>query len=1203
MWSVDSSARISIRLSLSALTVLGAAAMAFTLFAQTTISTGSIHGTVTDPTAAIIRGAKITIKNTDNGRINELTTTSVGTYASGALIPGNYLVRAESNGFASVEMPVVVQVGVTSSGNIRLKLGQEPQVVEVQASELRVNTEQATIQGVLTTQQIEKLPINGGNFLDLAQLEPGVQIQDASNFDPTKGGFTGISLGGRSGRTTRIELDGLDISDETVGTTLTNVSSSSIQEFGISQSALDLSTELTSSGAVNVVARSGTNTAHGEAFYFFRDRTLAASFPGGQDSPYQRHDFGGNFGAPVVRDKLFLFLNAERYKQDLGVPVPLGEPFQALSGVVQQPLREKIVLARLDWNAPKGLRLFFRFTYDNNSVISNPLLNYSIFSNLNNTPAHAVGADFNTGRYTHSIRFGYVKFQNHIADATQNGDVFNPIPAVGILIGPFQSGPSPAAPQATLQSNRQIRYDGSRSFGSHIIQYGFGFNRIVDGGFANFFGIGPLIGSTLNPTNQALADNAPFSGGRGNPLNYPVAGPLALELGNGEGFFTEIPEFGYPAGGQFDNRLEWYLGDTWKIRPYFTLSYGLHYVRDSGRTNSDMPPIPCSAIDAAVFNPRPKCQGRLLDMFGPGLGARVRQDSNNFAPQMGIAWDLFRDGKTVFRAGAGLFYENALFNDVLFSRPVMLQKGLFNFIADQRSGQGCSSGSFVFPGGRIVTTTPGGLDIATQICGQPIGLVAGEVAALQREYQAANLAAGAALNPQFIGETLNQSNALLAPNYRSAYSFQMNVGIQGEIRKGTIISADYLRNVNLRYLLGVDTNHVGDTRYLNKTAAANAISTTLAACGVNSMDQGIQGCPNNIDANGRPTPLSMEDLAANGVTSAALLFAGPSSIAGLDPDHGAAFAGVNPQVGQNIMLFPIGRSVYNALQVVLKHQADHPLPLTKSVNLQFSYSLSRFVTAVGSGIARQTNDQDFINQATDFRRPLANLGPGSFDRTHQFSLGGIFDFPRTLSIGLIAHVYSPLSQSLFVEDGGRAGEIFHTDFTGDGTTGDILPGTRVGSFGREIKSRDLTSVLNKYNATAAGNPTPAGEALVHGGLFTRDQLFALGATADAVPLGPASNRAALGWLKTVDLRTSFSIKRGEKLVIEPSVAIYNLFNFVNYDVSPRTRPQAVLNGAVGSINGTRNSIEDRNPERAYQSSSTFSLGSARQVELGVRIVF
>ena len=227
--------------------------------AQTTIAAGSIQGVVSDPTGAVVKGAKVTITNPGTGIVLALTTTSSGTYASGALIPDNYLVSAESKGFARVELAVVVQVGVTSSGNIRLKLEQQPQQVEVQASELRVNTEQATVQGVLTTRQIENLPINGGNFLDLAQLEPGVQIQDASNFDPTKGGFTGISIGGRSGRTTRIELDGLDISDETVGTTLANISSSSIQEFGISQSSLDLSTELTSSGAVNVVTRSGTN--------------------------------------------------------------------------------------------------------------------------------------------------------------------------------------------------------------------------------------------------------------------------------------------------------------------------------------------------------------------------------------------------------------------------------------------------------------------------------------------------------------------------------------------------------------------------------------------------------------------------------------------------------------------------------------------------------------------------------------------------------------------------------------------------------------------------------------------------------------------------------------------------------------------------------------------------------------------------------
>jgi hypothetical protein len=132
----------------------------------------------------------------------------------------------EAKGFKTSEVPVTVQVTVTSSGNVKLELGQESQVVEVQGNAVTVNTEQATVQGVLTSDQIDKLPIDGRNFLDLAQLEPGVQIQDGSTFDPTKAGYSSISINGVFGRTPRIELDGLDISDETVGTTTSAVLSS-----------------------------------------------------------------------------------------------------------------------------------------------------------------------------------------------------------------------------------------------------------------------------------------------------------------------------------------------------------------------------------------------------------------------------------------------------------------------------------------------------------------------------------------------------------------------------------------------------------------------------------------------------------------------------------------------------------------------------------------------------------------------------------------------------------------------------------------------------------------------------------------------------------------------------------------------------------------------------------------------------------------
>src|SRR6202049_1924522 len=294
------------------------------VFAQTTISTGSIVGTVTDPSGALVSDAKVHITNKGTGQVMTTTTTSSGTYASGALNPGGYTVRVEGTGFKTTELSVEVQVNTTASANVQLALGQSSQVIEVQASEVAVNTEQATVQGVITLQQIDNLPINGRNFLDLAQLEPGVQIQDGGTFDPTKNGFSSVSFGGRFGRTARIEVDGVDISDENVGTTTQNLPMGAIQESSLQQSSLDLSTELTSSGSVNVTTKSGTDGLHGGGFYYFRDQSLNANLPGASHNPFQRNQFGGNLGGPVIKHKLFFFLDAERTKQDLIDPVIPG---------------------------------------------------------------------------------------------------------------------------------------------------------------------------------------------------------------------------------------------------------------------------------------------------------------------------------------------------------------------------------------------------------------------------------------------------------------------------------------------------------------------------------------------------------------------------------------------------------------------------------------------------------------------------------------------------------------------------------------------------------------------------------------------------------------------------------------------------------------------------------------------------------------
>src|SRR5271156_1680828 len=180
-------------------------------WSQATINTGSIQGVITDPQGGVVPDAKITITNRDTGQSISLTSSSGGQFSTGALSPGNYVVRVEVPAFKTLETTVVVLVGQITSANARMEVGGSSTVVEVTGEAVAVNTEQSQLSGTLTSSQIENLPINGRNFLDLAQLEPGVQIQDGGNFDPTKIGFSSISFGGKFGRSARISIDGLDV--------------------------------------------------------------------------------------------------------------------------------------------------------------------------------------------------------------------------------------------------------------------------------------------------------------------------------------------------------------------------------------------------------------------------------------------------------------------------------------------------------------------------------------------------------------------------------------------------------------------------------------------------------------------------------------------------------------------------------------------------------------------------------------------------------------------------------------------------------------------------------------------------------------------------------------------------------------------------------------------------------------------------------
>jgi Carboxypeptidase regulatory-like domain len=1165
--------------------------------AQASISTGNIQGTITDAQGAIVPAAKVTIINNGNGLKITPPVNGAGIFNSGPVEPGSYSIHVEASGFKTTDVGVIVQVGNIASEAIVLQVGSGSTTVTVEATTETVNPDQVTIQGVLTPEQIENLPINGRNFLDLAQLEPGVQIQDGGNFDPTKKGFESVSFGGRFGRTARIEVDGLDISDETVGTTTQNISMNSIQEFQVAQSSLDLGTELTSSGTINVTTKSGTNNVHGEGFYGYRDNGSSANIgTAPNESIFTRKQYGVDIGAPIIKDKLFAFGSWERTTQTENAAVQPVAPFQDLNGTVGSPFNDLEFLGRVDFNVTKNVHAFFKFTYEQNKDVASFVPGtYEPFANVDNTPSYGGGLDFTTGSFTHSIRIGYLKFRNGIAASPVNDPVLNPTPLLSLAIGNvstactvsgnlFCAGLNILAPQATFQSDKQFKYSGSKVLNTHTLVYGAGVNRILGGGFASFFGLGPAVRSAFNPANVAFAAADPFGpGGSSNPANYPVT---RIDVGNGQGAFTEIPQFGLPAGGQFDTRFQAYVGDTWKLKPNLTFIYGMRYNRDTGRTDSDLPAIPA------------------LNEFQAGLGNPVSQPNHNFGGNLGLAWSPGSSSKTVIRAGIGLNYENGIFNNVLFDRPGRLPAGLFNQVQEV-----CTQGGVTYPDGSFVSTVDG-LDIPTQVCGNAVGNVQQAIADIQTQYQAATLAAGPQANGAYFGASNTTANtgSMFAPNFRSPYAINMNVGFQRELRPGTVLSVDYLRNVGLHTLLGIDKNHQGDAGFLDVPTAQAAISETNSQFGCGTgFDAASINCAiaagatiGSYSASSAAHPVSL----AGGLNVTGGFPVGPGA---------AAFGGVNPNFGSVLLLYPGGRSNYNALQVVLRSDVRSPVRFIHRLNTQVSYSFSRFNA--------QATDGDFVNSALDYNNPGKYIGPNSLDRTHQLSAGIVMELPKGFRMDFITHWATALPQTLTFNAAGNPEDIFQIDTTGDGQTGVApIPGTNVGSFGRSIKADGLNNALTKYSSAFGNQLTPAGNALVAAGLFSSAQLQSLCAVTPSlnpsagcaaaypnlqIPLAPAG-QVGNGALFTFDMTLGYSfrpIRRWESFRIEPQVRFFNLFNHPIYNL-PDNLLSGVLDGSEGSVDGTTKAQRRVDSVGlAGLGSGTFAQGAARVIEFGGKISF
>jgi hypothetical protein len=1141
--------------------------------------TGSITGLVTDPSAAVIPGAAITVTNKATDATVKLTTTEAGVYTASSLLPGAYEVRVEAPGFKTTIVELTVEVGRATPADVRLEVGPVAETVTVQAHAVVVNPTQTTLEGVITGNLIRDLPLNGRNFLDLGQLEPGVQIQDAGNFFFIKSQFVGLSVGGQSGVTTRVTVDGLDISDEHLGTVAQNISQDSIQEFQISRSSLDLSAGLTGGGAVNVVGKTGANDMHGSAFFFWRDDTFAARV-GQESAPFDREQGGFSLGGPFIRDRLFWFVSYERNNQD-GASSTNIAGFPQYSGTWPVPYDDQMASARMDWNLTRNVRSFFRFTHNSNVGLpagqgglgGTTVSPVAIQNNSNHT---GLGLDAGIGRSTHSFRYGYLKYRLLYDDA------YDRVPGLpgtldprgrplmvafglfGLFGGSPQVGPHMNTPGRISQSKHESRYDGSLVFGRHAVRWGALVNVIRANWFESVWGNAPEVDIGVNASTQAIC---------GDDLRcYPVTSAV---LGNGLGFMSGVPALGLPYGGFKNTRLHWYLGDGWRASSRLNINYGLRYVYEPGQSNP--------SFDKPA----------LLDEFRPGLSRHNRRDKNNFAPQLGIAWDPSGSGKWVVRGGAGVFYDTNLLKHGYFETSNLIPSGVtfdlrllpFQRVTDPTTGavifdmsgsdltasvtpgvnwmSGCADPRY--PGGACPLGTPGLIDA---------------IFAAWDAFRASSLAATANFPAGPSQFETTRSAIVLDPDYRTPYTFQFNVGVQRELRPGLVLSADYVRHRGLHYPMRRDFNRLG---------AADTLNVTNARAAMDSLHTAL-GCPlgpAGVDC-ALATGATIDDYAVRGLGSGE----GASSLA----PNPFAFPGLDLNFNKMQVLGMQGQNTYNGLHVALRGHLPDVGRLVRDWNLIASYSLSRLEgTVVDQGII---NLSDPVNND----KLMQFSGPTTLDRTHMLSVANLFAIPGGVRLSSIWRAFSSLPQSVIVPQvSGGFSEIFRTDFNGDGAVGDALPGTNRGSYGRDIGcgASNLNRVIDTYNTTQAGHVTPAGQALVDAGLFTASQLQSLGAVSPTVAQAPAG-QVCLDSFATVDVRISRPLKLREgRLTVEPVFEWFNVFNIANYDL-PGNKLSGLLTGTPGSINGTTRANRSN---RAGFGTGSFAAGIPRSWQFALRVTF
>src|SRR5437762_2219306 len=297
-------------------------------------STASLNGTITDATGAGVPNAKVTAINQATSIASSTQSDSAGAYLFPSLPIGKYRIDVTAAGFqkafvAGLDLPVATSV----TQNIQLKVGEASATVEITADAVILDTTTNSMGQVINDKYVQDVPLNGRHFTDLSLLTPGTITPPANGFlsAPLRGqGSFGINTAGQREDTTNWLVNGINLNDPVQNQITFQPPIDTLSEFKIDNSAFPAEYGRNSCSIVNMATRSGTNTYHGEGFEFMRNndldaRTLFNTVPNPQ-APFNRNEFGADFGGPIKKNKAFFFLAYEGIRQHQSLTVTSTVP-------------------------------------------------------------------------------------------------------------------------------------------------------------------------------------------------------------------------------------------------------------------------------------------------------------------------------------------------------------------------------------------------------------------------------------------------------------------------------------------------------------------------------------------------------------------------------------------------------------------------------------------------------------------------------------------------------------------------------------------------------------------------------------------------------------------------------------------------------------------------------------------------------------